>query len=378
MTNKYLKFLIAVSTMMCILFCSVNAVLAAPVNGIGNTSDGKRIIIGLPDTEEDSTDMPSDTVPVTSEKHTEISTEAPVTETVVETTKKTTVPDKKPTKTDGNKSTTKKKPVVENNRPAVNQTPAESQTTTLPEGSFFVYLELNNGQPRLKRVLNKAGLVPEPEEPVRNGYSFDGWYADAKLTEPWDFFTSVADKQTVIYAKWVADGSSTVYNIKIAETLGGILEVNPVTASEGETVVINVFPEEGKRIVSGSLTIDGESSDVFSFVMPAHDVVISAEFEEIPHSEIEGENSKSSLPFIIGGLILVIAVVVIIVAVLLRKRNFSVDVEVDENGTLVLDDDDDDAWVDESIVIEDGFANGKKVKENVEPDYGEDGENEES
>lgn len=377
MTNKYLKFLIAVSTILCILSCSANVVFAAPVNGIGNSSDGKRIIIGLPDTEDDNTEIPSDTAPVTTERHTEISTEAPVTETVVETTKKTTAPSKKPTPADGNKNTTEKKPVVENNRPAVNQTPAESQTTTLPEGSFFVYLELNNGQPRLKRVLNKAGLVPEPEEPVRKGYSFDGWYADAKLTEPWDFFTNVADKQTVIYAKWVADGSSAIYSIKIAETSGGTLEVNPTTASEGETVVINVFPEEGKRIVAGSLVIDGKSSDVFSFVMPSHDVVISAEFEEIPHSELEGENSKSSLPFIIGGLILVIAVVVIIVAVLLRRRNLSDDVEIDENGTLVLDDDD-DAWVDESIVIEDGFANGRKVKENVEPDYSGDGENEDS
>lgn len=371
MTNKHLKYTAAVLAIICILCCSATAALAAPSMGEGDLSGGKRIIIGLPETEADETEVPSEPVTETDPVTTPETTQSKTSETVVETTKKTTVPTKRPSTASGNRNTTEKRQNVErNDEPVANQTPAESQTTTLPEGSFYVYLELNNGQPRLKRVLDEPGLVPEPTEPVRNGYVFDGWYADAKLTVPWDFFTSVADEKTVIYAKWVADGSTAAYRINVSQTVGGTIEANPTVASEGEPVVITVLPEDGKRIVAGSLMIDGKPSDIFSFVMPAHDVVISAEFENIPENALNEKEDESVLPFIIGGAVLVIAAVSVTVILLLRKKALSGSVEIDENGTLVIDDDD-DAWVDESIVIEDGFTNGKKVQKNIEPDYGE-------
>ena len=53
--------------------------------------------------------------------------------------------------------------------------------------------------------------------------------------------------------------------------------------------------------------------------------------------------------------------------------------EIDENGT-IIDADNDMSWVDESIVVEDGFKNGEKVVGNFIPekdftfDFGEDDE----
>lgn len=45
--------------------------------------------------------------------------------------------------------------------------------------------------------------VPKPADPVRNGYTFGGWYQDEACTEPWDFendtVTSVLQE---LYAKW--------------------------------------------------------------------------------------------------------------------------------------------------------------------------------
>ena len=41
-----------------------------------------------------------------------------------------------------------------------------------------------------------------------------------------------------------------------------------------------------------------------------------------------------------------------------RKDDFNDD-EIDENGTII--DDDDNSWVDETIVVEDGFKDGEKV-----------------
>ena len=53
----------------------------------------------------------------------------------------------------------------------------------------------------------KGSKVAKPEDPVREGYTFAGWYADEALTEAYDFGSAV-NEDTVLYAKWTEDGGS--------------------------------------------------------------------------------------------------------------------------------------------------------------------------
>ena len=41
-----------------------------------------------------------------------------------------------------------------------------------------------------------------PEEPVRDGYKFEGWYKDIHLTEEWDFERDTVQGNMSLYAKW--------------------------------------------------------------------------------------------------------------------------------------------------------------------------------
>ena len=41
-----------------------------------------------------------------------------------------------------------------------------------------------------------------PEEPVRDGYKFEGWYKDIHLTEEWDFEKDTVQGNMSLYAKW--------------------------------------------------------------------------------------------------------------------------------------------------------------------------------
>lgn len=50
-------------------------------------------------------------------------------------------------------------------------------------------------------TVGKGTPVEEPEDPEREGYEFDGWFADAAYTKPWDFNTPI-NEDTTIYAKW--------------------------------------------------------------------------------------------------------------------------------------------------------------------------------
>ena len=57
----------------------------------------------------------------------------------------------------------------------------------------------------------------EPDDPYKAGSSFEGWYADPQLTQPFSFTTPIT-KDTVLYAKWdqvvkytVVSGGGTIY-----------------------------------------------------------------------------------------------------------------------------------------------------------------------
>ncbi len=349
MTKKYFKLLLCLGVILCIFCTSFTVITGATwgdFSGEVETDSFEDDTKTETETQETTTEEPTTQAPTTTEK----TTLAPST-TKAETKPATTVSG---TVKDTTKGTTKPKTTKES-----------SETETAPEGKFTVYLESNNGEARRRFDLEKPGLVPEPAEPVRPGYIFEGWYKNAECTIPWDFNKDIADRGTVIYVKWEKDANTIAYNITVLEVPGGTIEVNPSLASKGEPIMITVHPDDGKRLVAGSITINGENIPVMSFIMRGEDVVVGAAFEDIPEEIIE----EKAFPFIlvIIGVVVLLAVVIAIIIIVRYKTRPAV-VEYDENGAIILDDDDYDGWVDESIIIEDGFANGKIVRESVDSD----------
>ncbi len=51
--------------------------------------------------------------------------------------------------------------------------------------------------------------VSEPDDPTRDGFTFDGWFADAAFTQAYDFDSAVTDDIT-LYAKWTKVESAAV------------------------------------------------------------------------------------------------------------------------------------------------------------------------
>lgn len=372
--KKNYKLIIMLSVVMCLLFSSLT-VLAEPTGENAedtvvqtepvtepSTEPESEEPVTEPDTTEEDNFIPSDydtTDPETTEKRTP----------VVATTTRRPAPSttRKPTTTrrPADDDDDREEQNNQNNQNDDNRVEI-TEEETLPEGSFYVYLERNNGTKRLKAILTKPELVTEPETPVREGFVFDGWYADPEFTKRWDFYKDLAQEGTVIYAKWVADPSAVVYKVSVEAVEGGTIEANPAVASVGEPVMIVVNPNEGMRLVAGSVTINGKSTDILSFSMPAEDVVISARFEAIPESKEAPEEEKNILPFIIGGVVLLVAIGVVVFFIIRRRDDYSDD-EIDENGT-IIDNDTDMSWVDESIIVEDGFKDGEKVIGNFIPE----------
>ena len=223
---------------------------------------------------------------------------------------------------------------------------SDSDEETEDDGKFTVYIELNNGEERLKFDLEEESTVPQPQEkPERKGFKCAGWFSDPEFETPWDFSKDIAKKGTVIYVKWEPDEGTVLHKITVSGLTGGTLEVNPPSAAKGETVNITVKPENGKRLKAGSILINGEASDYLSFVMPDGDVVLSAEFEDIPKKEEAKSNKKLIVVICVAAAALVAAAVSFFA---IRRKNTA--------------DGDSGEWVDDSIKLQEGFKDGRVVK----------------
>ncbi len=260
----------------------------------------------------------------------------------------------------------------DNPRPDDNKTTTSKELETteeesLPEGSYYLYLERNNGERRLKLLMNGTGYVSVPNNPVREGFTFVGWFTDPEFKNPWDFYRDKASETMTFYAKWDKNPETVIYKITVEKLKHGKIEVSPAEACEGEIVSIYVTPDEGKRLVPGSLKINGKSTDLFTFTMPSGEVKISALFENAPKMVDVGEKNNMT-PFIIIAVILFLIVAFSVVMIIKRRKDFDPDYDPDNPD---IDDEDEDVWIDESIVVEDAFENGvKKVNEDFIPDFG--------
>lgn len=69
---------------------------------------------------------------------------------------------------------------------------------------YTVSFDPNGGTDVSNQELTYGDVIPEPEPPTREGYVFDGWYADDALSEPWDFNEPVSGSME-LHAKWLPD-----------------------------------------------------------------------------------------------------------------------------------------------------------------------------
>ena len=67
----------------------------------------------------------------------------------------------------------------------------------------------NDGSTTLSVVtdLSSGDKLTKPETPVKDGYTFAGWYKDSACTQAWDFETGIPGDMT-LYAKWTTSGET--------------------------------------------------------------------------------------------------------------------------------------------------------------------------
>lgn len=64
--------------------------------------------------------------------------------------------------------------------------------------------EINGGYYWIDDIEDGEKIVTIPEEPIREGYDFDGWFKEEECINKWDFTSDVKGSEDIIlYAKWI-------------------------------------------------------------------------------------------------------------------------------------------------------------------------------
>lgn len=100
----------------------------------------------------------------------------------------------------------------------------------------------------------------------------------------------------------------TRYHVNTSTPPGGRLISDTTTAAEGDSVIITVVPDEGYRMIEGSLayTLNVAGGDTVKitgnrFQMPNCDVTVSCQWEEVPVESDIPEEAEGIVSFVICG-----------------------------------------------------------------------------
>lgn len=157
---------------------------------------------------------------------------------------------------------------------------------------------------------NEDGKLAELPTPVRNSYTFIGWYT-ASSGGTRIALDTVFNQDTTVYAQWTYDNSNTgnddhyypngggsgnggsnngtSYSITTPSSVGGKITVSPQSAKKGDTVTITVTPDSGYKLdyinVNDSkgtaLELTDKAGGKYTFTMPDCSVKVSAVFKLI-------------------------------------------------------------------------------------------------
>ena len=149
-------------------------------------------------------------------------------------------------------------------------------------GIYTVTLHANggaiaSGKDITSYTYGAGATLPTENDITREGYTFDGWYADSSFSgAPVMAISSTDTGDKTFYAKWEAN----TYTVTVQNDGDGTGAATPAFGTMGGEITLTAMPNSGYRfkewqIVSGSVAIIGDT-----FTMPADNVIVKAIFEK--------------------------------------------------------------------------------------------------
>lgn len=73
---------------------------------------------------------------------------------------------------------------------------------------YAVSFDSQGGSSVEDAVIAQGSRLPAPADPIRDGYTFTGWYQDSACTDPWEFDTMYVTDDLILYAGWALNSNT--------------------------------------------------------------------------------------------------------------------------------------------------------------------------
>lgn len=106
----------------------------------------------------------------------------------------------------------------------------------LPPETYTITFNSQGGSQVDSFTVIEGQLIQQPNNPVREGWSFAGWFLEADCVNVWNFDNDKANKSVTLYAKWTQDVPPEQEKYTVTFDSQGGSQVNPATAVKNGTV----------------------------------------------------------------------------------------------------------------------------------------------
>ena len=96
---------------------------------------------------------------------------------------------------------------------------------------YTVTFETNGGNMIEPQTVEEGNTATKPEDPEKEGYTFEGWYEDEELINVYDFETPVTANIT-LYAKWDEVNDTGIYTVSFETSGGSVISDQAVYAGD--------------------------------------------------------------------------------------------------------------------------------------------------
>jgi len=129
---------------------------------------------------------------------------------------------------------------------------SDDETDPLPPAtdSFIVAFDTMGGSFIKPQLVAKGALVTQPAAPVREGWTFAGWYRDREGTTAWVYSTDTISAETTIFAKWTGGPVSGDLSVTF-DTLGGSGIGTQFVAAGGLVTQPVMYPDKTGSVFVG-------------------------------------------------------------------------------------------------------------------------------
>ncbi len=158
---------------------------------------------------------------------------------------------------------------------------------TMPPNSFTLYaswdadtntitLHANNETDDTQIQQETGTSLTQPDDPVKEGYTFDVWCIDDALTDPYTFPDTMPTTSFTLYGSWIANENTITFDTNEGSDVDSLIEVT------GSSIMPPDDPIRDSYTFGGWFT-DPELTDSYTFpdTMPTTSFTLYAKWDEV-------------------------------------------------------------------------------------------------